>query len=398
MTQRLRWTGVLLSLPFLAVLAAFTLAGCGTAPEATIVSQATPQAQQAESEAPFPLPILEISGSPEALGTRHGQQLGDTIRSLHNDYLNAYFKSQGQRFLALSAAAAFEPRLNPEHLAEIRALARSSRLPERQMLLAQCFLDLSPMTACSTVTLPASASPDGVARFGRNLDFPSFDLADTQTIVQIYRPDDGRHAFMAVGWPGMAGVLSGMNEHGLTLANMEVRRPSRLPSAMPYILLYRTVLERCTTVEEAIALLQKTPRQSANNLMLMDATGDRAVVELTPDKVHVRRTESAADPLISTNHHRGDDCATSGRCRRFDSLVRATREQPGRIDVASLQSMLADASQDDMTLQSMVFEPSTRVIYLSAGKDAARRKFHRLDLKPYFTKPAAKSEPGPNPT
>ena len=118
------------------------------------------------------------------------------------------------------------------------------------------------MTACSTVTLPASASPDGVARFGRNLDFPSFDLADTQTVVQIYRPDDGRNAFMAVGWPGMAGVLSGMNEHGLTLANMEVRRPSRLPSAMPYILLYRTVLERCTTVEEAIALLQKTPARA----------------------------------------------------------------------------------------------------------------------------------------
>ena len=238
---------------------------------------------------------------------------------------------------------------------------------------------------------PRLRLPDGVARFGRNLDFPSFDLADTQTVVQIYRPDDGRNAFMAVGWPGMAGVLSGMNEHGLTLANMEVRRPSRLPSAMPYILLYRTVLERCTTVEEAIALLQKTPARAPNNLMLMDATGDR-VVELTPDKVHVRRTESAADPLISTNHHRGDDCATSGRCR-LRLLVRATREQPGRIDVAALQSMLADASQDDMTLQSMVFEPSTRVIHLSAGKDAARRKFQPRTSSPISPNPPPRANP-----
>ena len=53
----------------------------------------------------------------------------------------------------------------------------------------------------------------------------------------------------------MIGVLSGMNEHGLTLANMEVDRPRRLPVAMPYTLLYRTVLERCRTVDEAIALL-----------------------------------------------------------------------------------------------------------------------------------------------
>ena len=53
--------------------------------------------------------------------------------------------------------------------------------------------------------------------------------------------------------------------------------------AMPYALLYRTVLERCKTVEEAIALLETTPRQTANNLMLMDATGNRAVVEITPE-------------------------------------------------------------------------------------------------------------------
>ena len=32
------------------------------------------------------------------------------------------------------------------------------------------------------------------------------------------------------------------------------------------------------------SLLEQTPRQSANNLMLMDAKGDRAVVELGSDR------------------------------------------------------------------------------------------------------------------
>ena len=94
MTQRLRWTGVLLSLPFLAVLAAHPSSAAAPHPKPRSSPRPPPQAQQAESEAPFPLPVLEISGSPEALGTRHGQQLGDTIRSLHNDYLNAYFKAR----------------------------------------------------------------------------------------------------------------------------------------------------------------------------------------------------------------------------------------------------------------------------------------------------------------
>jgi hypothetical protein len=174
-----------------------------------------------------------------------------------------------------------------------------------------------------------------------------------------------------------------MNEHGLTLANMEVTRARRLPSAMPYILLYRTVLERCRTTDEAIALLEKTPRQSANNLMLMDAEGSRAVVEITPEKISVRRGEAGA-ALLSTNHQRGGDTDTPGRCNRYDSLHDASKQQFGKIDVAAVEKMLGAASQKKMTLQSMVFEPANRVIYLSAGSDAARKPFHKLDLKPRF--------------
>jgi hypothetical protein len=336
-----------------------------------------------EVEVPFPLPVIELAGTDEQIGAAHGKQLGDTIRSLHANYLNAYFRSPGQRLLAMAAAAAFEPRVAPAHLAEVRALAKETGVEPRQMLLAQCFLDLSAMTACSTVALPPEASPDGVARFGRNLDFPSFDIADKATVVLVYKPDAGRYAFAAVGWPGMCGVLSGMNEHGLTLANMEVTRSRRLPTAMPYVLLYRTLLERCRTVDEAVALLEATPRQSANNLMLMDAAGNRAVAEITPEGVVVRRGVSG-QALFSTNHQRGDDTQTSGLCPRYDSLHDASAKKFGTIDVKAIETMLAAASQKKLTLQSMVFEPANRVIYLSAGADAARKPFYKLDLGPRF--------------
>jgi predicted choloylglycine hydrolase len=239
------------------------------------------------------------------------------------------------------------------------------------------------MTACSTVTFSAAAAPDGVARFGRNLDFPSFDVADKASVVLVYRPQ-GRYAFASVAWPGLVGVLSGMNEHGLTLANMEVKRGARVPSAMPYTLLYRCVLERCKTVDEAIEFLRDTPRQSANNLMLMDASGDRAVVELTPESVAVRRG-SEGEALVSTNHQRGEDADTPGRCERYDYLNENSNQDFGHIDVAGVESLLAGASQGKMTLQSMVFEPANRVIYLSTGKNAARREFHRLDLRKHFS-------------
>src|SRR5688500_4014165 len=219
------------------------LAGCGGAPSEATAATPAPQSSAAttdhgDAQLPFPLPVIELAGSDEQLGAEHGRRLGDIIRDLHTNYLNAYFASPGQRMLAMAAAAAFESHVAPEHLKEIRALARQTGIEPRQMLLAQCFLDLSAMTACSTVTLPAEASPDGVARFGRNLDFPSFDIADKATVVLLYKPAGDRYGFAAVSWPGMCGVLSGMNEHGLTLANMEVDRGRRMPTAMPYILLY----------------------------------------------------------------------------------------------------------------------------------------------------------------
>jgi hypothetical protein len=101
----------------------------------------------------------------------------------------------------------------------------------------------------------------------------------------------------------------------------------------------------------------------------------------------VRRAPAAA-ALISTNHQRADDLTSTGRCNRYDCLLAESAARAGKVDVKALQGMLADASQGKMTLQSMVFEPSKRVIYLSTGKDAARKRFYRLDLGKLFERPA----------
>ncbi len=331
---------------------------------------------------PFPIPVVELSGTPAEIGAEHGRRLGPSIRLLHDQYLGAFISTPAHRFIALAAATAFESHLLPQHRDEIDAMAGEVGIDPREAMLGQCFLDLTPMTACSTLTLPESASPDHVARFGRNLDFPSLNVADKYSTVFIYRPQ-GRYAFASIGWPGSIGVLSGMNEYGLAIANMEVSRAARLPTAMPYTLLYRTILEECRTVDEAIWFLEKTPRQTANNLMLMDARGARAVAEITPDGVEVRRGEDRS-ALISTNHQRAKDRDEPGRCWRYDTLHQESAVAFGQIDLASLETMLAKVEQGNDTLQSMIFEPRNRVIYLAVGKRAAEKTFHRLDLMGYF--------------
>ncbi len=328
-----------------------------------------------------PIKIVEVRGDGAAMGKAHGEALQKEIKAL-SQYLNAFFKSDKERKQALLASFLFRNQLSPEHQAEILGLAQASGIDSGQVMLGNCFLDLSPMAACSTITLSAKAAPDGIARFGRNLDFPGFGIADKATVVLVFHPKD-RYQFAAVTWPGLIGVLSGMNEHGLSLASMEVDRPMGLPRAMPYVLLYRTILERCKTVAEAVDFLQTTPRQTANNLMLMDAAGERAVVEITPEKIVVRRApEDRA--LISTNHHRGIDLDKHGLCDRYDYLHDEAIKEFGRIEPANIEAMLGKVAQGDDTLQSMVFEPSTRVIYLATGVQATKNPYEKIDLKKYF--------------
>jgi isopenicillin-N N-acyltransferase-like protein len=338
--------------------------------------------RQAVVDEPFPTPIVELRGDGAQLGDQQGQQLGGQIRFLIQNYLNVYLKTDAQRFAAAGAAMLYEAQLPQSYRDEIASLASAAQIDEKQAMLAQCFLDLTPMTACSTITLPSQASPDAVPRFGRNLDFTALNVADKNTVVMIFHPT-GKYAFAAISWPGMIGVLSGMNEHGLSLACMEVTRSPRWPSAMPYTLLYRSILERCRSVDEAIALLQTTPRQTANNLMLMDAAGNRAVIEITPEKIVVRKSDDR-HALISTNHQRGQDWQTPGRCWRYDTLHEMSESEFGSIDEKTIEKMLAATAQGNDTLQSMIFEPGNRVIYLATGANAPSHKFHRLDLKKYF--------------
>lgn len=87
--------------------------------------------------------------------------------------------------------------------------------------------------------------------------------------------------------------------------------------------------------------------------------------------------------LVSTNHQRDQDADKPGLCSRYDYLHDQSRSSFGQIDMSTVQGMLARVGSHG-TLQSMVFEPSNRVVYLSTGTGAAMKKFSRLDLKPYF--------------
>jgi isopenicillin-N N-acyltransferase like protein len=361
------------------------MTGCATEPVSRVVVTLASPVDPAATTRPS-MPTVELSGSPAEIGAAHGRQFGTVIRSMYERFIFSRLTPIQLAEVRLLAAE-FEVHMRPEDRQELTALADAAGMNHYDVVLGQCYLDLLPQIGCSTISLPASASPDRIARFGRNLDFESRGLLDKDTTLFIYKPA-GKYEFVSIGWPGLIGLVSGMNETGLTLASMEVPRGPRSPDAMPYTLLYRSILEDCKTTDEAIALLERTPRQTANNLMLMDAAGNRAVVEIRPESISVRRGEDSA-ALISTNHQRNQDQNTPGLCWRYDSLHAAAEANFGRIDARSIEEMLSQVvqgSSGNMTLQSMIFEPANRVLYLAVGHDAPSHGYARIDLHSYFEK------------
>src|SRR5947199_5608004 len=91
-------------------------------------------APAAATEARFPVPVIEMSGSGADLGASQARQLSEPIHDLFTAYFGRYFRSDTERNLAFLAAAAFRPHLAPEHRDEIRALATTLKLDEREVL------------------------------------------------------------------------------------------------------------------------------------------------------------------------------------------------------------------------------------------------------------------------
>jgi hypothetical protein len=236
--------------------------------------------------------------------------------------------------------------------------------------------------ACSVAVARKSATRDGRLLFARNNDFVTCDIAHKASILTVYHHDaEGRHSFVAVGWPGLIGVLSGMNDAGLCAATLVSLTEKGCEPGMPYTMMYRQILEQCTTPQEALAVIRRTPRTSANNLALAAPGAEPLVVEFTPRKVAARRP--VRDVLLATNHFRSPELVANPHpvYNRYPRLVRHARAHHGRIDLPVLKRMLVACQMEGWTMQSMVFEPAERRVHLSVkALPAASGKYEIIDF------------------
>lgn len=320
------------------------------------------------------VPVLVVQGEPARIGEQLGVLAIKPAAALFG-LSRQFLESQGwERVypILLKLAGGLAVRFPPDHLTELDAAAKASGEPRELLIFGNVVPDLLKFGGCSAWIVDPARSATGGPLFGRNLDWPPIGRLHEYCLITVYRPK-GKRAFAVVGYPGMLGASSGVNDAGLALATLEVTAwadgsPRFNSAGTPYMLLLRQVLEECATVTEAERLLRAAKRTTAHNVAVCDkACG--AVFEVTAKQLAVRR--AAAGFCACTNHFRTALLATDTKCRRYDTLAEVGGAR--KVTIADVVKRLDAVNQGQATMQMMVFESAAAKLHLAFGAGPATR-------------------------
>lgn len=335
------------------------------------------------------LPVLTVTGTAEEIGAQIGVLALKPAKGF-SEQVQELVKAWGleKAYPVLIRTAAFlAPQFPPEHLKELDAAARVAGVDRNLLVFVNTLFDMQKLWSCSALMIEPERSATQGPLFGRNLDFPPFGRVHEYSLVTVYR-QRGKYAFASIGFPGLFGCASGINERGLTVAWLDVSSvhdgsQAFNPTGIPLVCCFRRVLEECATIEEAEKLLRSMRRTRAANLAVCDPKG-AAVLEITPKNVVVR---SATDGICScTNHFRTTILAEDLNCRRYEALEKS--RTLAKLSLADVVKHLHAANQGPATMQTMVFEPATLRLHLAFGKGPSSA----LPLQPLDLAPLLKSD------
>jgi hypothetical protein len=260
-----------------------------------------------------------LTGSPTQIGAAHSELLrGEMIatESAVWSLFSRFVPSRVARTLLLDVAQwqyrDVADEFAPARLDEIAAQARAFtpdpfavHFPTFQRLVyLNALYDISlgfehsPLIGCTSFVL----NEGGHHLLARAFDFEVHDVFDEQKAVFIVR-EDGKIPFASVAWPGLTGVLSGMNAEGLAVVVHGARAGPTRAAGEPVVHALRRALSVASTSGQAVEALQKRPAMVSHLVIVLDARGDGRVIERIPGRPPFVRRLDAMDAV--TNHLEG---------------------------------------------------------------------------------------------
>ena len=245
------------------------------------------------------------------------------------------------------------------------------------------------LVGCTSFGTWGSRSMDSTLIIGRNFDFYVGDQFAENKIVSFEKPTDG-FKFMSVTWAGFIGVVSGMNEKGLTVTINAAKSDIPSASATPVSLVAREILQYAENIDEAMAIAGKRKMFVSESFLIGSAEDGRAVlIEKTPDSIALY--DPGKNEIICANHFQSRELgnlrsnriqirqsASDYRYHRLEELLGTVKKNT----VAKTAQILRDreglentdigmgnekAINQLIAHHSIIFEPAKKLVWVSTS-------------------------------
>lgn len=215
-------------------------------------------------KAPNAISVLYLWGTPYEMGYAHGRLCAERVKQLTQVLTFGACLALGVGPEKLDAAwAEMAPYVPARYREELRGLADGAGVSLQLVQRAHAIPELSEFH-CTFFGAWGKATRDGHLHQIRALDYATEAGLQDRPALIVSRPQGGQ-PFVNIGWLGFIGCVSGMNAAHIAVSEIgENFGPEHETLAgEPMCFLLRDVLERATTLQQAVELVRSAKRTSS---------------------------------------------------------------------------------------------------------------------------------------
>ncbi|MEN8226212.1 MAG: C45 family peptidase, partial [Bacteroidota bacterium] len=160
------------------------------------------------------------------------------------------------------------------------------------------------LVECTAFGVWDERTDDSSLLIGRNFDFYVGDDFARQKILAFVNPDNG-YSFASITWAGMIGVVSGMNEKGLTVTLNSAKSEIPFGARTPVSIIAREILQYASNIEEAMAIASAR-KSFVSESFLIGSPNDHKTVVIEKSTDSTVLFDPDTNFIILSNHFQSD--------------------------------------------------------------------------------------------
>lgn len=246
------------------------------------------------------------------------------------------------------------------------------------------------VVGCSSLAVWNENTEDGDLLIGRNFDFYVGDDFAKNKLVELVEPEQGI-PYLSVSWPGMIGVVSGMNKEGISVTINAGKSKIPLTAKTPISLVTREILQYAKNIDEAIAIAKKRKVFVSESILVGSAQDRTAVIiEVSPNNLGVYKVQNSSK-IFCTNHFQSEGYQEDKRNQkhileshseyRYEKLQELVQENK-KLTPEKMAALLRDKSglKDEkigygnekainqlLAHHAVIFSPEKRLVWVSSN-------------------------------